>query len=391
MEKKTLPLLLFIIIFVVAFFLLKNNATQFRIGQGDKTKIEQAKQNLQEDIPKTTIVAKNLDVPWAIAFLPDSNMLVTERRGSVKLIKTATGEQTTIAKIDDAKEVGEGGLLGIALHPNFATNHFVYVYYTYSVTGDRAQNRVVRYTFENQSLSNKTIIVDAIPSAPNHNGGRIKFGPDGFLYITTGDAQNPSLAQNTNSLAGKLLRVTDDGKPAPNNPFGNAVYSYGHRNPQGLTWDSNGNLWETEHGQNATDEVNKIDAGKNYGWPIIRGDQKQSGMVLPILQSGNDTWAPSGAAFLNGSIYFSGLRGTTLYEAVLDNNVILTRQLAGKNLSQPVRIKELKTHLKGEFGRIREVIVGPDNMLYITTSNRDGRGIPAFDDDRIIRVNPKKL
>ena len=194
------------------------------------------------------------------------------------------------------------------------------------------------------------------------------------MYITTGDAQNPSLSQNKNSLAGKLLRVTDEGKPAPNNPFNNLVYSYGHRNPQGITWDEDRRLWEVEHGQSATDEINLIEIGKNYGWPGIRGDQKKQGMENPILHSGSDTWAPSGAGYLDGSIFFAGLRGQTLYEGTIN----------GKGVT-------LTGHLKGELGRIRDVVVGPDNMLYITTSNRDGRGIPDAEDDKIIRVNPNKL
>ncbi|MBI2034552.1 MAG: PQQ-dependent sugar dehydrogenase [Candidatus Levybacteria bacterium] len=374
MKKRILIIITACIILLTAlFFILKNNAKDFRTNQSNKT--QQEKTAVDRDIPLTTVIAKNLDVPWAIAFLNDGSMLVTERAGNVKLINPANGKQTVIAKIDDAKEIGEGGLLGIVLHPNFKTNHFVYVYYTYDVRGNRAQNRVIRYTFDGQSFNNKTVIVDDIPSAPNHNGGRIKFGPDGLLYITTGDAQNPSFAQDAKVLAGKILRLTDEGKPAPDNPFNNAVYSYGHRNPQGLTWDNNGNLWETEHGQNATDELNLIEIGKNYGWPTIRGTQAKNGMITPVIQSGSDTWAPSGAAYLNGSIYFSGLRGNALYQAVLNST----------------SVKELKTHFKKEFGRIREVIVGPDNMLYITTSNRDGRGIPGFDDDRIIRVNPQKL
>ena len=199
------------------------------------------------------------------------------------------------------------------------------------------------------------IIVDRIPGAPNHDGGRIKFGPDNFLYITTGDAQEPSLAQDRNSLAGKILRVTRDGDPVPDNLFGTRIYSYGHRNPQGITWDNQGRLWETEHGSSATDELNLITPGKNYGWPEIRGDQTRAGMVSPVIQSGSQTWAPGGVAFLNGSIFFAGLRGSALYEYKINE-------------------KRLVEHFKNEYGRLRDVVVGPDNMLYVTTSNRDGRG-----------------
>lgn len=334
----------------------------------------------QEDIPRLSVVAENLDTPWAIAFLPDKSMLVTERAGRLRLINPS-GEllPTPIETISDVKEIGEGGLLGVAVHPQFASNHFIYLYYTYSSNNNNTQNRVVRFTFENNTLGNRTVLVDAIPGASNHDGGRIKFGPDGYLYITTGDSQDPSLSQTTTSLAGKILRVTDDGKPASGNPFNTRVYSYGHRNPQGLAWDDQGQLWATEHGrsgiQSGLDELNKITPGKNYGWDIIQGDQTRDGMVAPILHSGSSTtWAPGGLAYLNGKLYFGGLRGQGLYEATPQGNSAA-----------------LKKYFDGELGRIRDVVVGPDNLLYITTSNRDGRGIPKNNDDKVYRVNPEKL
>ena len=304
-----------------------------------------------KDIPLLTTVAENLEVPWALAFLPDKSILFTERAGRVRLIdKDGQLNPNPIAQIEDVKQIGEGGLHGIALHPNFLNNHFVYVYYTYGQNIIGTQNRVARFRYDQSTFKEKTIIVDAIPGALFHDGGRIKFGPDNFLYITTGDAQNPSLAQEINSLAGKILRVTDDGKLAPGNPFNNLVYSYGHRNPQGITWDKDGRIWETEHGSSAKDELNSIEVGKNYGWPIIQGDEQKLGMETPILNSGSDTWAPAGAAFLNDSIFFGGLRGQALYEVTIENQKT-----------------ELKEHFKGEFGRIRDVVIGPDNMLYITT------------------------
>jgi len=325
--------------------------------------------------PRLTTLAENLEVPWALVFLPNRSILFTERVGRVRFIdKLGKLNPTPVAVIDDVLAKGEGGLMGITIHPNFSTNHFVYLYYTYANNNGQTLNRVARFKFENNKFSQKTTIVNAIPGALFHNGGRIKFGSDGFLYITTGDSQNPSLAQDKNSLAGKILRVTDEGKPAPNNPYGTQIYSYGHRNPQGITWDESGRLWATEHGASAKDEVNVINKGVNYGWPIITGGETQQGMETPILNSGADTWAPAGAAFLNNSIYFGGLRGQALYEATINGDKV-----------------GIKEHLKGELGRIREVIVGPDNLLYITTSNRDGRGIPNTTDDKIIRVNPTKL
>lgn len=336
---------------------------------------ESSKDLIIQQAPKMKVVATGLSVPWAIAFLPDGGMLVTERAGRVRLIdKNGNLRSEPIATISEVKPLGEGGLHGVALHPDFDKNHYIYLYYTYGEFGNQTLNRVSRFIFDGNSFSDQKIIVDKIPGASNHDGGRIKFDPDGLLYITTGDASQPSLAQNKDSLAGKILRVTDEGQAASGNPFGTRIYSYGHRNPQGITWDSQGSLWATEHGQSATDELNLIEPGKNYGWPEIRGDQTSSGMESPILQSGTDTWAPAGAAFFEGSIYFGGLRAQILYQAIIDGNKAT-----------------LKTHFKGKFGRIREVILGPDNMLYITTSNRDGRGNPTSDDDRIIMINPQKL
>lgn len=320
---------------------------------------------------QTKIITQDLDVPWALAFLPDNSILVTERKGALRLIdKDGKLLTSPIAKIS-VKQNGESGLHGIAIDPKYSDNHTIFLYYTYSADGNNTFNRVSKYTFENQTLGAETIVVDKIPGAIFHDGGRIKFGPDGNLYITTGDAGEPSKSQDKNSLAGKILRVRD-----PSNPQVE-IYSYGHRNPQGIAWDDKGNLWETEHGRSGVlsglDELNKIEQGKNYGWPVIEGNKKMDGMVTPMVNSGaSDTWAPAGDAIFEGSIYFGGLRGQSLYQV---------------NLST----LELKTHFKNQFGRIRDVVLGPDNMLYITTSNKDGRGNPNPDDDKIIRVNPKLL
>lgn len=332
------------------------------------------------DIEQIKVIATGLDTPWALAFLPTGEILVTERQGTVRLIdKNGNLKKDPIATISSAKEIGEGGLLGIALHPNFVENNFVYLYYTYRQSGDNTFNRVARMTYKNETLSDEKIMVDEIPGASNHNGGRIKFGPDKLLYITTGDAQEPSRAQDKNSKAGKILRVTDEGSSSPGNPFGNLTYSYGHRNIQGITWDQNGILFATEHGRSGAlsglDEINRIESGKNYGWPDIQGTETKGGMVTPIRNSGSTTWAPAGVAFVNNSLFFGGLRGQTLYQALLNGN----------------QVGEVKDYFKTEFGRIREVIVGPDNMLYITTSNKDGRGTPKADDDKVIRINPSKL
>lgn len=312
------------------------------------------------------VFATNLNIPWAMNFLPNDNLLVTERPGTLKEIDK-NGNAKTIFTVGDVKPQGEGGLHGIALHPKFAENNYAYLYYTYNA--NPTQNKVVRYKYQSGTLIQDKVILESIPGASNHNGGRLKFGPDGFLYITTGDAQDPSLAQNKNSLAGKILRLTDEGKPAPANPFGNEVYSYGHRNPQGIFWDEEGTLWEAEHGSSANDEINKIEMGKNYGWPEITGTEERAGMVTPFATSGKfTTWAPGDIVVQNGNVYFSGLRGTAIFTF---------------NLANPT---DIKTLYKGEYGRIRELIPGPDGYIYFSTSNRDGRGIPGANDDRIIRI-----
>ena len=253
-----LVFLIVIAVLTVIYFRVNPNHSQ----NSPVSSTNQTPSNENTNAPLTTIIAQNLEVPWAIAFLPGGDMLVTERPGRVQLISSQNSNTTMIADLSQVKQIGEGGLLGIALDPDFESNNYVYLYYTYDGSGNNTKNRVVRMKFENGQLENEEILVDTIPGASNHNGGRIKFGPDGFLYIATGDAQEPSLAQNKNSLAGKILRVTSDGKAAPENPFGNRVYSYGHRNVQGLSWDSNGNLWATEHGrsgvQSGLDELNLI-------------------------------------------------------------------------------------------------------------------------------------
>lgn len=327
--------------------------------------------------PFAASVAKRLDTPWALDFLPDGSIIFTERAGRIRLIDAKEGLlPDSLLTIDEVAHTGEGGLLGIAAHPDFTRNSFVYVYYTYR-NGTGLANKVVRFRMQGNNLLDEKLIIDGIPGASIHDGGRIKFGPDGFLYITTGDAAVSNSAQDKNSLAGKILRLNDDGTIPANNPFpGSPVYSFGHRNPQGLAWDKMGRLWATEHGSQAYDELNLIEPGKNYGWPDIRGDEKARGLTNPVIHSGTDTWAPTGIAYFEGSLFFAGLRGQSLFEVIVD-----------KIDEKPT----FRRHLNRDFGRLRDAVAGPDNYLYILTSNRDGRGVLTEDDDQIIRINPDKL
>jgi len=320
-------------------------------------------------------IATNLEIPWDIAFLPGGDMLVTERPGRLKRIGK-DGAITEITGVADVRRSGEGGLLGVAVHPKFDENGWIYLYQTIT-SGNSAKNRVDRYRLEGSALVERTTIIQNIPGAIYHDGGELVFGADGKLYVTTGDAGQGALAQDLKSLAGKILRLNDDGTIPEGNPFGTAVWTYGHRNPQGLAWDGQGRLWATEHGrsgvQSGLDELNLIEAGKNYGWPNFEGDEVGEGMTKPIVHSGPTyTWAPAGMAFHAGSMFFGGLRGESLYQAKIGES--------------PVKVL---LHFEKEYGRIRAVVKGPDDMLYFTTSNRDGRGSPKPGDDKIVRVNPR--
>jgi glucose/arabinose dehydrogenase len=316
------------------------------------------------------VVAKDLAIPWDIVFLPDGDMLVTERPGTLLRI----GARPATITFPSVLHVGEGGLMGLALHPNFKENNFVYVYFTTDENGKH--NRVSRFRLDGNALVDEKIIFDNIPAVLYHDGGQIAFGPDGMLYMTTGDAQTPALAQDLNSLAGKTLRITAEGGIPADNPFGTAVWSYGHRNAQGIAWDDRGRMWQTEHGRSGAlsglDELNLVEKGKNYGWPTIQGSMTAPGMTAPIVHSGPDiTWAPSGMAYAGGKLYFAGLRGSSLYAATLGEGATVT---------------DLRAHLSGVYGRLRAVVLGPDGFIYITTSNRDGRGTVRPGDDKILRV-----
>jgi len=325
-------------------------------------------------------IAENLEIPWSIAFAPDDRIFFTERIGKLRVIQDGQLKPEPLATLN----VGafEGGLLGIALDPNFNENHYIYLYYTYSeflIT----YNKVVRYIENGEGLEDEFVLLDKIPGAAIHDGGRLRFGPDGKLYITTGDAASGNSAQDLNSLAGKILRINPDGTIPDDNPFEKSpVFSYGHRNPQGLDWDPvSGKLVAVEHGSNARDEVNVVEAGKNYGWPIIVGNGNDPNYVDPILHTETETWAPSGASFYTSDkipewknkFFVATLRGNHL--RMLDFDLQQNKVLSSEAL------------FSNEFGRLRDAVVGPDGHLYLLTSNSDGRGSPAPNDDKILRIS----
>jgi glucose/arabinose dehydrogenase len=314
--------------------------------------------------PAVEVLMEDLEVPWAIAFFSEGSFLVTERNtGNVYHYKSGT---TRVIGGLRSSWIGEGGLLGIAIDPQFEQNQFIYVYYTYE--GDEANlNRVSRFVYD-ETLQNETIILNAIPGARFHNGGRIAFGPDAKLYITTGDALEPSLAQDLTSTAGKILRINPDGSIPSDNPFPNSpVYSYGHRNPQGLAW-QDGVLIAPEHGPTRNDEINLITPGTNYGWPLVQCTN-HAGYAPPIRCFNDWTLAPSGATFdHNGNLYVAGLRGSQIRKFVMRNNQIVNEEV-----------------VLNQFGRLREVKYH-EGYLYITTSNRDGRGTVLPGDDKVIRI-----
>ena len=329
-------------------------------------------------------VASSLQIPWSMAFAPDGRLFVTERPGRVRILDLATRSSELALTLDDVFTQSEAGLLGLALDPGFAQTRLVYLYYSARLASGGGVNRVVRYREAGSRLGERAILVDNIPAAPIHDGGRLRFGPDGLLYITTGDAASSGLSQDLASMAGKILRVNRDGTTPRDNPFGSPIYSYGHRNPQGLDWHpTTTDLWASEHGNTGNDEVNVIDAAANYGWPSIEGSQAMAGMRTPVTFY-SPAIAPSGASFYRGqqfprftnNLFMATLRGTHLLRLVIDS--------ASRRVASQERL------IDGKFGRIRDVISGSDGYLYFSTNNRDGRGSPISTDDRILRLVPAR-
>jgi glucose/arabinose dehydrogenase len=316
-------------------------------------------------IENLEVIAENLDVPWSIENF-ENTFYLTERPGNIVKIENDALERQNVVFKKDLATAAEAGLLGFALAPDFPESNEAYAYYTY-VDSSGQFNRIVTLHLENDIWREGDLLLDKIPSGSYHHGGRIKIGPDGKLYVTTGDATERDIAQDLGSLGGKILRMDLDGSIPSDNPYPDSyIFSLGHRNPQGMTWTSDDVFYGNEHGDNANDEVNRIVAGQNYGWPIIEGYQEQADLISPLFTSGNkDTWAPSGMDYNDGKLYVAALRGSAVMEFDLETNQ--NRQV-----------------ITG-FGRIQDVLIA-DGYLYFISNNSDGRGNPAKNDDRLYRT-----
>lgn len=331
-------------------------------GEGQNGK--NSRENYFIKVKEAQNVASHLKIPWAMTKHGDT-FYVTEREGTIARIEGNAVYREQVELAENVLHFGEGGLLGFVLDPLFSENKKAYLYHTYG-TEENVLNRVVEVEYQNNKWVETRILLDKIKGDRFHNGGRILIGPDAKLYITTGDALNEGSSQKIEELAGKILRIELDGSYPEDNPFPNSpVYSYGHRNPQGLAWDEQGRLYSSEHGPTAHDEINRIKAGLNYGWPEIIGDEPKEGMEAPLFQSGNETWAPSGMIYYKGSLYVAALRGE-------------------KVLGFHPETHQTKVIWEGE-GRVRDLFLA-EGKLYMITSNTDGRGVPMPGDDRLVEL-----
>ncbi|MFF6978870.1 PQQ-dependent sugar dehydrogenase [Streptomyces sp. NPDC008343] len=318
-------------------------------------------------------VAEGLNTPWGLAPLPDGDLLVSSRdEATITRVDGETGKKTELGEVPGVSPAGEGGLMGLALSPDYASDHMIYAYFT-----SASDNRVVRVLYDEQRPAGEQLgapdtIFKGIPKGFIHNGGRIAFGPDKMLYAGTGESGDTGLSQDKESLGGKILRLTPEGEPAPGNPFPDSpVYSYGHRNVQGLAWDAKQRLFAAEFGQDTWDELNAIKPGGNYGWPEAEGKSDSSKYRNPLAQWGTDDASPSGIAYAEGSVWMAGLKGQRLWRVPLN----------GTEASA-----DPQAFLEGEYGRLRTVVSAGGDKLWVTTSNTDGRGDPKDGDDRILEV-----
>jgi glucose/arabinose dehydrogenase len=312
--------------------------------------------------PRARAIASDLAAPWGLISLKDDSFLIAER-DEQKIVRVEGSSTSAVRTIDEADPAGEGGLLGLAITPDEKT---VFAYYTAA-----ADNRIVSMSWDGRDLGTPKVILKGIPKGAIHNGGRMVIGPDGYLYVGTGESGTGRLSQDKDSLGGKILRIRLDGRPAPGNPFDNEVFSYGHRNVQGLAFDEAGRLWASEFGQNRWDELNLITKGSNYGWPDVEGSGDVRGITNPKVVWRTDEASPSGLAYWQNSLWMAGLRGERLWEIPVD----------GTKTGDPI------AHFRGDYGRLRTVQVAADGgSLLLTSSNTDGRGSPASNDDRLFQI-----
>jgi glucose/arabinose dehydrogenase len=331
-----------------------------------KEKVEEQEASLPAN-EEPEILADELEIPWSIAKTGET-FYMSERQGSIVKVDESKKERQKVQLEKKLSTAAEAGFLGFVPAPDFSKSNEGFAYYTYENSTGQF-NRIVILRLQDGIWKEEKILLDKIPSGQFHHGGRLEIGPDGKLYATTGDAAaNPEIAQDVNSLGGKILRMNLDGTIPEDNPFPDSyIYSYGHRNPQGLAWAADGTLYESEHGPSANDEINKIIAGKNYGWPVIKGTEKKEGMESPIFTSGDDeTWAPSGMAYHDGKLYTAALRGSAVLEFDLEAK----------------KVRKLVSNL----GRIRDVFI-EGNDLYFISNNTDGRGNPLEKDDKLYRIS----
>ncbi|MGX7131149.1 PQQ-dependent sugar dehydrogenase [Enterococcus songbeiensis] len=322
-----------------------------------------------EETEEITVLAENLTIPWAIEKNGET-FYVSERGGTIAKITDGKVERQKVDLAEPLSDAAEAGFMGFVLSEDFDESQTAYGYYTYE--NSATFSRVIQLKLEENQWKETNVLLDQIPAGSFHHGGRLKIGPDKKLYATVGDALDEERAQEETSLTGKILRMNLDGSIPEDNPFADSyVYSYGHRNPQGLAWGEDGQIYASEHGDSANDEINEIEAGKNYGWPVIQGNQTQTGMRKPLFTSGSDqTWAPSGMAYHEDNLYVAALRGT----AVLEVNS------PGKKVTERLT----------EYGRIRDIYIMED-QLYFVTNNSDGRGTPNENDDRLVQVPLTRL
>ncbi|MFS0693403.1 PQQ-dependent sugar dehydrogenase [Streptomyces nitrosporeus] len=319
-------------------------------------------------------LTEGLPSPWGLAVLPGGDLLVASRdEATVTRIDGKSGKKTHVGSVPGVAPSGEGGLLGLAVAPTFGADHLVYAYFT-----TESDNRIARMQYDEskpagQQLGAPDTILRGIPKGSVHNGGRIAFGPDRMLYAGTGETGDTGLAQDRESLAGKILRMTPDGEPVHGNPEADSVvYSWGHRNVQGLAWDEQKRLWASEFGQDTWDELNLVEPGKNYGWPEAEGEQGERGYVDPVAQWKTSEASPSGIAYAGGSVWMAGLRGERLWRV----------PLSGEPDEEPLAAPQ--AFLEGEYGRLRTVVAAGGDRLWLVTSATDGRGNPEPEDDRIL-------